>query len=391
MEQLAVQAVLDGKAQAHGPYIGMGSAATTSTYIAPANGSGLATQPSSVLRHNDSVMSGRATARSTTATATLRCFGGGPLHLTAAQATALLSQHATAARGAATAAAYACSLQHFTLMDPRAHSPGFMKNAPHGLLGWASSCTARAGYAVLDTVAPGWPHWVARRKVGQLLHAPVPRMTGLRWPWSAVQEVSASAANTHTKNTVRTDLVSILFGWHNPWNAATSAGSSRGLTGTSKSSSRSASVSASGCARGDQCRGHGHRTAHIMTAAAEDQLVRQAWDAHADAGMQPMQSRISADSSPGADSSQGTDSAASGGSAGKAGTSSQSGASSQSVPEHAHIQNACWSHLQLFRVHVHAPPGTRVSQASPFHGCLLSEPVDTRGAYAQHALVQVGQ
>lgn len=48
----------------------------------------------------------------------------------------------------------------------------------------------------------------------------------------------------------------------------------------------------------------------------------------------------------------------------------------------------CWPHMNLFKVHVHAPHGTFVRPGSPFHGCLVP-PVDTRGAYCQAAMIKV--
>lgn len=56
------------------------------------------------------------------------------------------------------------------------------------------------------------------------------------------------------------------------------------------------------------------------------------------------------------------------------------------IPEQG---GACWPTLRLFKVLVHAPPGTHARPGSPFHGCLVPQGVDTRGAYAQHALAQV--
>lgn len=50
---------------------------------------------------------------------------------------------------------------------------------------------------------------------------------------------------------------------------------------------------------------------------------------------------------------------------------------------------SCWPDMKLFKVRVNAPPGTVVRPDSPFYGCLIPQPVDTRGGYAQHILLQV--
>lgn len=63
-----------------------------------------------------------------------------------------------------------------------------------------------------------------------------------------------------------------------------------------------------------------------------------------------------------------------------------SASSSASTPGQA---GSCWPEMKLLNVHVHVPPGTAVRPGSPFYGCLVPDPVDLRGGYAQHYMTMV--